>query len=201
MSDGAINFPLRTTHPNAPTTGRVKFYTYDDGGGTLEPFYMLDDGVPRTLIGDTGPSGSTGPQGPIGPIGPAGPTGPMNVEGIITESSTVTLPNTTTPQLIYTDSISLSTTGNHLLIVSLAVRAHSASNDMEFFVDFDGSQVGPDFIEEHKDTNSAQSNWRTFMIDLGNRSAGSYDLDLRFSKEFTGGTAQLKYYSAVVVRY
>ena len=43
--------------------------------------------------------------------------------------------------------------------------------------------------------------WRTFIFPVGSVPAGNIDVDLRFSKESTGGTAQLKGYSAFLVRY
>lgn len=249
---GITNRPERTTHPTAPASGRVLQYVYDDGGGTVEPYFMLEDGIPRTLKGDQGDAGANGtdgtdgnvwfdgsgapggglgndddyyldtdngdvyqkqlgvwvlvgniegPQGPTGPQGPAGPTGPMNVEGFISETGTVTLPNSTTPSIVYTDSITISATGDCFLDVSLAVRPHSTGADMEFRVDFDGVTLNPLYAEEHKDTGAAQSLWRSQCFDLGNVAAGTYDLDLLFSKELTGGTAQLKNYTAKVVRY
>jgi hypothetical protein len=125
----------------------------------------------------------------------------MNVEAFISETATVTLPNSTTKQDIYTDSVTISATGDCFLDVSLAVKGHSTGNDMEFDIEFDGVILSPVYAEEHKDTNTAQSNWRSQCFDLGNIAAGTYDLTLRFSKEATGGTAQLKNYTAKVVRY
>ena len=200
MSDGTFNFPERITHPDTPAAGRVKLYMFDSGSG-VEPYYKLDDASENTLKGDQGDTGPQGPQGIQGIQGIQGPAGPMNVEGLVLEAGTVTLPNSTTPSIVYTDSITLSTTGDHFLIVFLAVRPHSTGNDMEFFVEFDGNPVGPDYIEEHKDSSADQSMWRTAFIPLGNQVAGTYDLDLLFSKESTGGTAQLKYYASAVVRY
>lgn len=54
MSDGSINYPLRTSHPSAPTIGRVKEYIYDDGVTTPQPYYILSDGVPRPSVTTAG---------------------------------------------------------------------------------------------------------------------------------------------------
>jgi hypothetical protein len=45
LSDGSINFPIRTSHPSPPTTGRVKRYIYNDGVSST-PYYMAEDGIP-----------------------------------------------------------------------------------------------------------------------------------------------------------
>ena len=125
----------------------------------------------------------------------------MNVEAFISETGTVTLPNTTTKTLIYSDSVTITATGDCFVDVSLAVKPHSTGNDMEFDVRFDGVILTPEYVEEHKDANTAQSMWRSQCLDLGNVAAGTYDLELFFSKEATGGTAQIKNYTAKVVRY
>jgi hypothetical protein len=222
MSDGTVNFPLRTSHPSAPSVGRVKEYNYDDGGGAIEPYYMLSDGVPRTRIGDTGPQGiqgvqgiqgdqgiqgiqgDDGPQGVQGIQGTQGiqgPAGPMSVEALISETATVTLPNSTTFQLIYADNVTISNTGNCFLDISLAISPHNVSSDMRFELEFDGVTLAPVYTEEHKDTSGAQSMWRSQCFDLGNVAAGTYPLELFFSKESAVGTAQIKNYTAKLVRY
>ena len=86
-------------------------------------------------------------------------------------------------------------------MVSLAYKGHAGNNDMEFDIQFDGGILLPEFAEEPKDTSTAQSNWRTYNFDLGNITAGNKGLNLRFSKENTGGTAQLKGYTAILIRY
>lgn len=200
MSDATLNLPVRVSHPSAPSVGRVKRYIYDTGSAQ-EPYYMGEDGIPHTMIGDTGPQGIQGIQGNQGIQGVPGPTGPMNVEAFISEASTVTLPNTTTKTTIYTDSVTISQSGDCFLDISLAVRPHSTGNDMEFDLEFNGNILTPVYAEEHKDTGSAESMWRSQCFSLGNVSAGTYNLSLRFSKEATGGTAQLKNYTAKLVRY
>jgi hypothetical protein len=60
MSDGTINKPERSTHPSSPASGRVKKYIYNDGAGTIEPYFMLSDGVPRTIPGVDGADGAAG---------------------------------------------------------------------------------------------------------------------------------------------
>lgn len=199
---------MRTSHPSAPTAGRVKTYTYDDGL-TQEPYYMLEDGIPRTLIGATGPIGPTGPQGPAGndgadgadgATGPQGPAGPMVVEAVENQPGDVTLPNSTTKQDIYTTNVTPSAAGSGFLIISHAVEAHSTGNDMEFDIEYDGSVLDPEMNEEHKDTSGNQSNVRSFTYPV-TIPVGAFDFILRFSKEATGGTAILKGYSAFLVRY
>ena len=198
MSDGTINLPKRATPPSAPTVGRYRIWvdSTDD-----EVKYIDDTGTVRTFKGDQGDTGAQGPQGIQGIQGPAGPSGPMTVEAFISETSTVTLPNSTTKQDIYIDNVTIDATGNCFLDVSLAVRPHSTGNDMEFDIEFNNSVLTPLYAEEHKDTNVAQSMWRSQCFNLGNVAAGTYPLVLRFSKEATGGTAQLKNYTAKLVRY
>jgi len=196
MSDGTINFPVRSTHPDTPITNRLKLYNLNG-----VPYYKLDNGSENTLKGDQGDVGPTGATGPQGPQGIQGPTGPMNVEAFISETGTVTLPNSTTKSVIYTNSVTISATGDCFLDISLAVRPHANINDMEFDIEFDGNILTPEYAEEHKEVDTAQSLWRSQCFDLGNVAAGTYDLNLRFSKEAPGGTAQLKNYTAKLVRY
>lgn len=198
MSDGTLNLPKRSSIPDSPTPNRYKIYvdSSDD-----EVKYIDELGVVRTFKGDKGDQGDQGPVGPQGPQGIQGPTGPMNVEALVSEKSTVTLPNSTSFNLVYSDTVTVSAAGNLFLDVSLAIKPHSTGNDMIFEIDFDGVTQTPDYTEEHKDTNSAQSMWRSQCIPLGFFSAGTYDLELYFRKEATGGTAQLKNYTAKVVRY
>jgi hypothetical protein len=125
----------------------------------------------------------------------------MNVEAFISETGTVTLPNSTTKQDIYTDVVTISGSGDCFLDISLAVGPHSTGTDMEFDILFDGNVLSPEYVEEHKDSGSDQSMWRSQCFDLGSLAAGSYTMILRFSKEGTGGTARLKNYTAKVVRY
>lgn len=158
-------------------------------------------GLTTPLKGDKGDKGDQGDPGPQGIQGPVGPVGPMNVEGFVDEPGTVTLPNSTAPSLVYSDAINMSATGNIFILVFLAVRPHSTGNDMEFRVDFDGTPLVPTYAEEHKDVSAAQSMWRMALFKIDGVTAGNKNLDLFFSKETTGGTAQLKTYRALVVRY
>lgn len=198
MSDGVINLPKRSVAPSAPSSNRFRIYVDSNDD---EVKYIDDLGVVRTFKGDQGDQGPTGATGPQGPQGIQGPAGPMNVEGVADEQGTVTLPNTTTKTVIYTDTFNVSNTGNCFLVVSLAYRPHSTGNDMEFDIDFGGSILTPQSNEEGKDSSAAQSHWKTFVFPLGSVPAGNINCDLRFSKEATGGTAQLKGYSAILVRY
>lgn len=200
MSDGTINFPERVSHPDTPTSGRVKFYAYDDGA-SVEPYYKLDDGSENTLKGPQGDQGIQGVQGIQGIQGEIGPTGPMTVEAIFSFTGTATLPNVTNKQVVISNTANISATGDCFLMVSLAYKGHSGNNDMEFDIQFDGNILLPEFAEEPKDQSNPQSNWRTFNFDLGNVTAGNKALNLRFSKETAGGTAQLKGYTAILIRY
>lgn len=198
MSDGTINLPKRATAPGAPASGRYRIYVDQNDN---EVKYIDDAGLVQTFKGDQGDQGIQGAQGDQGIQGAQGPQGPMNVEAFISETATVTLPNTTTATVVYSDTINFSGVGDAFVDISLAVRNHSNNNDMEFFVRFDGVILTPEYIEEHKDNSAAQSLWRAQCFDLGNVSAGNHTLELLFSKEQAGGTAQLKNYTAKVVRY
>ena len=185
--------------PSAPAPGKRLLYPKADG------WYELDSDDNEESLkgdqGDQGPQGPQGPQGDPGTPGSQGPAGPMTTEAFISETSTVTLPNTTTPTVIYSDTENWSGGGNSYLDISLAVRPHSTGNDMEFFIRFDGVILTPEYDEEHKDTSTTQSMWRSQCFNLGNVSAGNHTIELLFSKEGTGGTAQLKNYTAKAVRY
>lgn len=185
--------------PDAPAPGKRLLYPKADG------WYELDsDDNEESLKGEKGDPGDPGVQGDPGPQGDPGqqgPAGAMTVEGFVSETSTVTLPNTTTPTVIYSDTINFSGAGDSFLDISLASRPHSTGNDMEYFVRWDGVILVPEYDEEHKDTSTTQSNWRSQCFNLGNVSAGNHTLELLFSKESTGGTAQLKNYTAKAVRY
>jgi len=194
----------KQNEPDTPASGKLRFY---GDLSTGEPYYKTDAGVAQSLIG---PQGDTGPQGPQGPAGndgadgapgPVGPAGPMTVDFFNSRTATVTLPNSTAKQTIYTDNVTIGATANVFLLVSLASRSYSASSDMEYDIEFDGNVIQPEYIEEHKDSSTAQENWRMAMLDLGNLAAGTYVMNLRFSKENTGGTAQIKGYTTAVVRY
>lgn len=198
MSDGTINLPKRATAPGAPAAGRYRIFV-DQSDDEVK--YVDENGVIRTFKGEQGDQGIQGNDGPPGADGPPGPSGPMTVEGVANEQGDVTLPNTTNKTVIYSDTFNVSTAGNCYLIVSLAVKPHSTGNDMEFDLDFGGNILEPVYVEEHKDTSNAQHAWRSFTFPVGNVPAGNIDLDLRFSKEDTGGTAILRAYSAILVRY
>jgi hypothetical protein len=212
MSDGTYNKPIRTTHPDKPIDGRVKEYIFQDGPITV-PYYIGFDGIPRTLKGETGDAGqdgqngqdgndgSIGPIGPTGPAGGVGPAGAMTVEAFISETANITLPNTTSFNQVYTHQVIVTADGDLFVDISLALRPHSTGNDLVFEVDFDGTTIDPSLTEEFKDSGNVQSMWRSQTLDLGFKAAGTYDLELYFRKEATGGTAQLKNYTAKVVRY
>ena len=57
---GLINRPTLTTHPSAPSVGRTLEYVYDDGAGTVEPYYMKSDGVPIPMVGIIAHASTTG---------------------------------------------------------------------------------------------------------------------------------------------
>lgn len=46
---GLINRPVLLAHPSAPAAGRTLEYIYDDGAGTVEPYYMKSDGIPLPI--------------------------------------------------------------------------------------------------------------------------------------------------------
>ncbi len=204
MSDGTLNLPKRSTAPASPDTNRYKIYV---DGNDDEVKYIDEFDVIRTFKGDQGDTGPAGPQGPAGndgsdgAQGPQGPAGPMTVEAFISETGTVTLPNSTAKQDIYTDNVTISATGDCYLDISLAFKPHLTNSDAEFDIEFNNSVLTPEYVEEHKDSSNPQEVWRAQCLDLGNVAAGTYPLTLRFSKEATGGTAQLKNYTAKLVRY
>lgn len=201
MSDGTLNLPYRVSHPSPPATGRTKRYIFDNGSGTVEPYYMNDDGVPRTMVGTQGPQGVQGVQGPQGIQGAQGPQGPMRVELVVNDTTQITLPNTEVFQTVKTNSYNQSGAGSCYLMFSIGYSAHSTSSDTIFQLLFDGVPLIPNSVEEAKDSDNLQSMLRSYIYPLGSRSAGSHTVNLRFRKEIDGGTTLLKGYSVVVVRY
>lgn len=203
--DGVKEIFLKSGEPGSginPDSGYIYKWIEDDNGDKIYKYKDENGTIGNIGVkGDTGPIGPIGPVGPVGPQGSVGPAGPMNVEELISETGTVTLPNVTNPAQIYSDSITITSNGNCFVDVSLAIRPHAGNNDYEFQVQWDGSFKLPALIEEGKDQSNPQSNWRSQTIDLGFVTAGTYTLALFFSKETTGGTAQLKNYTAKVVRY
>lgn len=209
MSDGTYNKPIRDTHPEAPASGRVKEYVYNENG-IPTPYFIGSDNIPRTLKGNPGQDGQDGAQGlqgakgdkgDKGDTGSQGPSGPMKVEALIHYPNQVTLPNVVSPTLIYSDVINFSGQGNAFLDMSLSLSSYSTSRDIFFYVNFDGVDLSPVYVEEHQDSSTAQSNWRGQTFNLGLVSQGSHTLRLYFKKEDDGGTALLKNYISKVVRY
>ena len=125
----------------------------------------------------------------------------MSVEGTNFFTGTATLPNVTNPQTVITDTFNVSTTGDCFLMISLAYKGHATNNDMIFDVQFDGNILIPESREESKDAGNQQSIYRSFTFGLGSVSSGNKVINLRFSKEIAGGTAQLKGFTAILVRY
>lgn len=181
---------------DTPSTGLRTLSPKPDG------WYEKDDQGNETTLkgekGDTGDAGPQGAQGLQGPTGADGPEGPVAVLYNEDDYTQLTLPNTNSYQNVYSRDIDFLTTSHYILQANIAVRPHSASNDMVFFWDLDEVTTGPIYTEEHKDTNSAQANLRQFQIDLGTVTAGIKPLDLYFRKEATGGTAQLKFVSIII---
>lgn len=190
--------------PSTPSIGRSRWYISSVDG---EPKYLDDQGVERSFIGQQGPpgqdgqDGGIGPQGPVGLQGPAGPAGGMAVEGVIIKDFNVTLPDSTAKQVIFGDNFTMSAPGQVYLMVTMAYKPHSSGNDVEFGLRLNGVDINPAQIEEHKDSSNDQSPWRTACIPVGSLPSGSNNLQLRFSKESSGGSAVLRYYSVIVVRY
>ncbi len=160
-------------------------------------------GSPTSLIGPAGPQGiqgNDGPAGPAGTIGPEGPAGPVDLVFIGTDTSTITLPDTTIKTAVKEFDVNFPVNGDYVATCTLSMKGHSTGNDMEFEWRLSGSAVGPDFIEEMKDTNNNARNIRSWQFDLGTQVLGTKTFDLYFSKESTGGTARLHYISLFVWR-
>lgn len=207
MSDGTLNLPKRNSTPTVPGADRFKIWVDSNDN---EVKYTDDLGATNTFKGDQGDQGIQGIQGTpgvdgvdgaTGPQGATGAQGPTSYDTVIVNNTLVTLPNSTAKTVIYSDTVNVAANGECVLMVSLAVRPHAAANDMEFDLEYDGGILAPDYAEEHKDSSAPQSHWRTYIFPLGAQTSGNKTLDLRFSKESTGGTAQLKGYTAILVRY
>ncbi len=121
MSDGTINFPKRSTAPATPATGRVKVWVDD---ATDEPYYTTDSGSSQTLKGDQGDQGPQGPQGIQGVQGDPGPQGPVSLDFDDENTTTLTLPNSTTDSVVRTWSINFPATAEYRIQLLLGVRPH-----------------------------------------------------------------------------
>lgn len=202
---------------NAPT-GKTYFwmgndghlFTKDDAGNVIDQGEAGPQGVqgeqgiqgPQGAQGIQGIQGVQGIQGDDGLQGDTGPVGPMVTEFLVNNTPYITLPNSTSMSFVLDQSFSVSGTGECYLDFSMGLKAHSASNDMEFEVYIDGQYINIGFAEEFKDSSTAQECWRSYTgMRLNSLSAGSHTIALYFSKEQTGGTAVLKTYSMKVVRY
>lgn len=211
MSDGTINLPFRNSAPQNPEPNRYKLWIdssdsevkYTDSTGSTNLF--------KGSKGDTGDTGATGATGDTGPAGQdgvdgqdgaTGPIGPMNVEFLVNNTPYITLPNSTSMTYVTEQSFTVSGTGECYLDFSMGLKPNSSSNDMRFELYIDGQYISLGFVEEFKDSSTAQEIWRTYTgMRLNSLSAGSHTITLYFSKEQTGGTAILKTYSMKVVRY
>jgi hypothetical protein len=222
LSEGVLNLPFRAVPPASPKIGRYKIWI-DTNDGLVK--FTDSNGVTGTFQGPQGPIGLTGPQGDQGPQGnqgiqgdqgpqgiqgpqglqgiqgPQGPQGPVELVFVLDVDTAVTLPDTSTKTSLGVIPVNFPTTGDYLFQAMISIRPHSTGNDMEFDWRLDGTQFGPEYVEEHKDTASQQSNLRMFQANLAGQIAGNKSLELFFSKESTGGTAQLKYVSIAIWRY
>jgi len=219
MSEGVLNLPFRANPPQSPNVGRYKIWV-DSNDGLVK--FTDENGVTGTFQGSEGPQGPQGLQGLQGPQGPQGPQGTQGIQGevgpqgpqgiqgpqgavdltyVADVDAIITLPNTTTKTSLGAVSVNFPTTGNYLFQAMIAVRPHSTNSDMEFDWRLGGVQFGAEYAEEHKESVAPQSNLRMFQADLGNIIAGNLDLELFFSKETAGGTAQLNYTSIAIWRY
>ena len=136
---------------------------------------------------------SAGADGADGATGPQGPQGPVALDFFDANFTVLTLPDSTAKSVARTWSVTLPQTADYHFDMIVGMRPHSTGNDMEWDTQFDGNFVGNEPAEEHKDISVGQERNRPFGGPMGNIAAGTYDFDLRFSKEVTGGTAQLKY--------
>jgi hypothetical protein len=101
---------------------------------------------------------------------------------------------------VYNAPFSVPTSGNYVVTAKISGRPSSTSADMEYDWRLDGSVQPDDSVREYKDSGSDQKVGDYFQMDLETIAPGSHDLDLYFSKENTGGTAQLKYISIFIWR-
>lgn len=202
------NAPTGKTYFWMGTNGHL--FTKNDQGVVIDQGEQGEQGVqgeqgiqgPQGVQGIQGIQGVQGEDGDTGPQGDTGPVGPMKVEYIVNNSPWITLPNTTNMSFVVDKDFTVSGTGDCYLDLSMAIRAHSASSDMEFEFYIDGNFIDIPYAEEHKDSGTDQENWRSYTgMMLGSLSAGTHTIAIYFSKEATGGTAILKTFSMKVVRY
>lgn len=172
-------------------------YKGKDSNGTVFNIGVKGDAGTQGIQGIQGIQGDAGLDGATGAEGPAGPTALAHK---LTNTSTTTLPNTTTKTFIDGITFNVPSTGDYVMTAKISFRPHSTGNDMEWGWRLDNNVLDDLQAEEHKDTNATQIVGRGFQIDLGTLAPGNHDLDLYFSKEATGGTAQLKYISLFIWR-
>lgn len=193
----------RTTAPQAPATGQVRQWVGEDG-----IFRYIDENglIVEVVKGDKGDKGDQGDQGEKGDIGDTGPVGPEGPAGGISiayseDSDTeITIPSSTTPVYISGFSFNAPVQGDYLLMANIAVEPHSTSNDLEMQWELDGVDVGAKYAEEHKDSSNAQSNLRSWQINLKGVGAGGHTLWLYAWQESASGGGKLKYTSFTLWR-
>lgn len=196
----SIQLDNQEVKPSAPSFGKYKIYIKNG-----VPKYLDSQDVEHDYKGEKGDQGipgndgSDGPIGPEGPVGPVGPAGSMSLIHKDKFSGVITLPNSTSKTFVWRTSFNAPVGSNGYLIATIGFRGHSTGNDCEFDWELNGSILDGDLVEEMKDTSSLAKNLRTFQIDLNTLNNGAYNLDLYFSKEATGGTAQIKYIQLIVM--
>lgn len=172
-------------------------YKGKDSNGVVFSIGVEGAQGPQGIQGIQGIQGNDGSDGAVGPQGPAGPVS-LAEKWLLT--STITLPNTTTKTFVDGITFNVPSDGEYVYTGKISYRPHNASNDVEFDLRLDNVVLPDDQVEEGKDANTAQKNGRPFQGELGVLTSGVHDLDLYFSKEATGGTAELKYISIFIWR-
>lgn len=171
MSDGTLNFPLRTVAPSAPAVGRAKIWVSDVDG---KP-YITDS------------SGNTFPF--------ESQAGRNYASGV---NKTLETNNTTTYEeyvsLNYSN-VDLSSSATYEIDVNFVWNFSSGSNDFLARVMLNGTQFGEGFRREPKDTGSDQRYYQGFkLVVFGNElSLPNGSISIEFASSSPGDTARMYY--------
>jgi len=121
--------------PNRGASGEFFHTNYD----TIHP-YIIESIKEIADSGITGPIGPTGPAGSVGPTGPAGTVGGFlsiqRADSVVPDVKTGT-----TYQNIENMSLTTPTAGDYLMIFNCYFSADTASNDISFIFNINGTDI------------------------------------------------------------
>ena len=139
------------------------------------------------VAGPIGPEGPIGPQGIQGIVGPQGPAGPADLAHRFSDDSLVTLPDVTTLTFIEGYTFAVPSDGQYIMQAQVSISPYSTSKWYQFEWQLDGAPIAGNIEVATSSAANIDEN-KPFLKDLGLLTAGSYDMDLYFRKQNSGGS-------------